>query len=416
MPSSLVCRIHTLLPVLFFLLTQTVSAQEKGIRFEHEGSWSAIRAKAKAENKYIFMDCYTTWCGPCKYMSNTIFPQEETGTYFNGKFINVKVQLDTTAKDDDRVKSWYADGHAIMHDYYVNAFPTYLVFTPDGKLIHRMVGSRLDAAAFIRDISESFDSTKQYYTLLSQFDKGRSDTAFLHRMTMAALHSYDDKNGPRISAAWFATQTNLLTSVNIPLLDHFTKSSHDKYFHLFIDHAAEIDKILPNAPAEQKVKNILVLEYITPVLKSEHPDWSALQSGISARFPSLAELIVLRGKAAWYQQHKDWPHFQETVAAYASKYGSYATPQELNTFAWAVFEGCPDMTCVAGALDWSRNSFKDNSEPAYMDTYANLLYKMGRKEEAITWEQKAIDGSDEMDKKDLQVTLDKMKKGEKTWD
>src|SRR5579863_6830712 len=70
----------------------------KGMQFEHDLSWSGILAKAKAENKYIFMDCFTTWCGPCKFMSTTIFPQEETGNYFNDKFINVKVQLDTAQR------------------------------------------------------------------------------------------------------------------------------------------------------------------------------------------------------------------------------------------------------------------------------------------------------------------------------
>ncbi len=49
------------------------------------------------------------------------------------------------------------------------------------------------------------------------------------------------------------------------------------------------------------------------------------------------------------------------------------------------------MTCVAGALDWSKRSFQDKPNPMYMDTYANILYKMGKKDEAIAWEQKASD-------------------------
>lgn len=92
------------------------SAQEqagKGVHFEHELSWAAVRAKARAENKYIFMDCFTTWCGPCRYMRTIIFPQEESGNFFNDKFVSVEVQLDTTAKDNDHVRGWYADAHEI---------------------------------------------------------------------------------------------------------------------------------------------------------------------------------------------------------------------------------------------------------------------------------------------------------------
>jgi hypothetical protein len=51
-----------------------------------------------------------------------------------------------------------------------------------------------------------------------------------------------------------------------------------------------------------------------------------------------------------------------------------------------------------------------------MDTYANILYKMGKKDDAITWEQKAADLSASADEKaGYQATIDKMKKGEKTW-
>jgi len=74
------------------------------------------------------------------------------------------------------------------------------------------------------------------------------------------------------------------------------------------------------------------------------------------------------------------------------------------------------MTCVADALEWSKRSFADKPVPAFMDTYANILYKMGKKDDALTWEQKAVDNSATNDEKaGYQATIDKMKKGEKTW-
>src|SRR6202012_4085767 len=116
---------------LLLLLPVLVQAQEnKGVHFEDGLSWTAIQAKAKAENKYIFMDCYTTWCGPCKYMKTKVFPQETAGNYFNDKFISVGVQLDTSKADNDTTKGWYADAHAIMQQYEIRAFPTFLVFAP----------------------------------------------------------------------------------------------------------------------------------------------------------------------------------------------------------------------------------------------------------------------------------------------
>ena len=57
----------------------------------------------------------------------------------------------------------------------------------------------------------------------------------------------------------------------------------------------------------------------------------------------------------------------------------------------------------------------------YVDTYANLLYKVGRTAEAMKWEEFAIEKANErgeQGKDFLEVykdTLDKMRKGEPTW-
>ncbi|MEO8117131.1 MAG: thioredoxin family protein, partial [Bacteroidota bacterium] len=152
--------------VAFLLLSPVLLfAQNEGIQFSEGMTWSQVKAKAKAENKYIFMDCFTTWCGPCKYMSANVFPMKSVGDVINKNFVAVAVQLDTTDKDNDFVKSWYQDGHDIAKDYKIRAYPTYLYFSPDGKLVHRAVGSSTDDV-FITKAENALDPAKQYYTLL----------------------------------------------------------------------------------------------------------------------------------------------------------------------------------------------------------------------------------------------------------
>ena len=154
--------------ILLFLLVPFLSnAQEEGMHFEHQLSWKEVQAKAKAEHKYIFMDCLTTWCGPCKYMSANIFPKKEVGDFYNAKFINVKVQLDSTAGDAEEIKKWYQDGHDIAAKYEVRAYPTYLIFDPNGNIVHRFVGSS-DDKTFLERGSNSLNPDKQYYTQLNK--------------------------------------------------------------------------------------------------------------------------------------------------------------------------------------------------------------------------------------------------------
>jgi len=102
------------------------------------------------------------------------------------------------------------------------------------------------------------------------------------------------------------------------------------------------------------------------------------------------------------------------MIAYMKSYNDKLTDGDLNSMAWAVFQNCADMTCVSDILDWSKR-LKDNNEPGYIDTYANILYKLGKKDDAIALETKAVGMVADADKATYQETLNKMKNGEKTW-
>ncbi|GAH00631.1 unnamed protein product, partial [marine sediment metagenome] len=65
----------------------------QGINFNVHSFEEAIKT-AKAENKLIFVDAYTTWCGPCKWMSKNVFTEGKVGDYFNESFVNVKIDME----------------------------------------------------------------------------------------------------------------------------------------------------------------------------------------------------------------------------------------------------------------------------------------------------------------------------------
>lgn len=101
---------------------------ESGIRFKNV---SLERAKelAAETDKLIFIDAYTSWCGPCKRMAATSFKDDEVGEIFNDKFVNLKIDIE---KD--------ADGPEVAKLYKVRAYPTLLIIDSKGKLVKSSVG------------------------------------------------------------------------------------------------------------------------------------------------------------------------------------------------------------------------------------------------------------------------------------
>lgn len=403
--------------ILFLCPFLSIAQEKAGVHFEDGLDWPAVFAKAKTENKYIFVDCYTSWCGPCKLMKNQVFPQAECGDYFNDKYVSFSIQLDSTANDNDTVKSLYAVAHDLIGKYHVNAYPTFLIFSPEGKPVTRVVGGNLKAADFIGRVKTAMLPANQYYTLLEQYQQGRKDTAFLRQMTMAAVDAFDKPISAKAANDFLRQQGDLLSESNLRFIIETTASSGDVGFKVLREHAAQADAVLGAGKAEQKVEWIILKEEVYPAFHSEAGiNWPVVEKKLHTKYPLLADELILKAKVGWYETKQDWAHFLPAVTRYMKKYSRFASADDCNNFAADVFAHCSDMSCVTTALDWSKRSLKENTNANYMDTYAGILYKLGRRDEALAAEEKSIDLAGEEEKAGFRQTLERMKKGEKTWE
>ena len=105
-----------------------LSAQNAGINFLHGTTWTEAVAKAKAENKLIFIDFYTQWCGPCLNMAQTVFSLPTVGYYYNQTFINLKIDAEE------------GEGITLAKKYGVRSYPTYAFIDPaTEEIVHHIV-------------------------------------------------------------------------------------------------------------------------------------------------------------------------------------------------------------------------------------------------------------------------------------
>lgn len=136
-----------------------------GIRFEQSTLEGAL-SQAKKSGKPIFMDCYTSWCAPCKMMNTTVFTDSVVGDFFNNNFINIKFDMEK------------GEGKELAKRYPLQVYPTYLILDNDGNEIHRVVGGH-DARTFIEKMKAGMDPENSIAGMQKHFKQGKCDTAFL---------------------------------------------------------------------------------------------------------------------------------------------------------------------------------------------------------------------------------------------
>ncbi|MGQ1785540.1 MULTISPECIES: thioredoxin family protein [unclassified Saccharicrinis] len=157
----------------------------QGIEFEH-GTFSEALAKAKNENKLIFMDCYTTWCGPCKHLAKNIFTQKEVGDFYNKEFVNVKMDCEK------------GEGPALAKKYGVNSYPTLLFIDGNGNAVHKLVGG-MPAEDLIAGGKAALDPSKRIGTLKAKYESGNRDLEFLMTYLKAVKAQYDKESMEKVA-------------------------------------------------------------------------------------------------------------------------------------------------------------------------------------------------------------------------
>lgn len=158
---------RNLLFVIACVIAMVVNAQEGGIDFQHNLKWADAVAKAKAENKLIFVDFYTQWCGPCAAMAEEVFTLAPVGNYYNATFVNLKIDAEN------------GEGVDLAKKYQVRSYPTYAFIDPaTEEMVHRS-GSRQTAERFIQTGKDAGIPTHRSFYLFEQYEKGNRERQFL---------------------------------------------------------------------------------------------------------------------------------------------------------------------------------------------------------------------------------------------
>ena len=114
---------------------------------------------AATESKLVFIDFYTTWCGPCKAMAKNIFPQKQVGDFMNAAFVCIKLDAEKEGKD-------------MAQHYKVQAYPTMVIVDAKGEEVYRKVGGTNDPDEFVAEMKAGSNPMLTPEKMRQRYDEG----------------------------------------------------------------------------------------------------------------------------------------------------------------------------------------------------------------------------------------------------
>ncbi|PWV54532.1 glycoside hydrolase family 2 protein [Chitinophaga sp. S165] len=290
----------------------------------------------------------------------------------------------------------------------------------DLRKIHSQILAQAESYAatpgvFQAKVADTANPDLQYASLLQEFHNGKKDPEFVRELTLMAARLNDKKSIPELSASYINSMSDPLTFRNLTFINRFTRVTKDPGFDIMLKNQQKFGQLIGDNNMKAKIKSIIfnseIRSHVADV--NSKPNWIELEKNIISKYGSLGEEILLNAKAIHLANQQDWINFVPVATILVGKYESGISSDMLNNFAWAVFENISDTNSLKEALTWSKYSIEKEPNAGKFDTYANLLHKLGKQKEAVEWEQKAT----EMQPEDagFKYTLEKMKKGEKTW-
>jgi len=105
-----------------------------------EATFEEALAAAKAEEKVVMIDFFTTWCAPCKQLDETTWKDAGVVAWLDENAVALKL--------DAEIEVDLAKRHEVI------AYPTILFLGPDGQELERLLGYRT-AEVFLKEAADT---------------------------------------------------------------------------------------------------------------------------------------------------------------------------------------------------------------------------------------------------------------------
>jgi thiol-disulfide isomerase/thioredoxin len=360
--------LNIITPLLTYILGLNMLVAQ-GIQFE-QGTWDETLLKADKAGKLVFLDAYTTWCGPCKLLNKNTFSDAAVGSFYNQNFIAAKINMEA------------GEGPALAERYQVRAYPTLLFVDSKGNVVHRGLGY-MGPEDFIKLGETALNPETQVGAMISKYNAGNREPKFVAGL-LETLESAGDDRASEIGASFLESQTNFDNPALVTLLQRYVSDPTSKAFAYL---ATNQDKVFPDMALEDINDNIIGV--YNRYLADKDLEMPAIENLIQQTFPNFKGDFLAKFKVMHYAAKGDLDGFLTGAIDWLNRYPS-EDADFLNQMAWTFHENTEDATYLNSALQWALKSIKLKAGYNNLDTVAHLYADLGKKKEAKKFAKKAI--------------------------
>lgn len=334
-------------------LSNLKAQDNEGVVFLEGKTFAEAVEIAKESGKKVFLDCYTSWCGPCKMVARDIFPQKVAGDYFNSEFVNIKIDMEK------------GEGPELAKRLGVKAFPTFIMFDSEGKEIGRLVGARKSAEEFVEAVKDAVGENS-LSAMNKKYENGERNPEFLSKYLMVLDNAYDSEKAKVVAAEMLDGKTEELLSDEL-LFNTFLKynaSPLTPAFQYVLCHKDEFMNKYPKAQLERMISAAWMSYPRTLVTKDadgtatfDHKAMKAYVKEMKKWDVETRDEIVLLSDINVAEATGEWREYAKLCSKYLKKFGK----NDMYIYNWAmrIQRGSNDAKAKNIAVGWMEERLEE---------------------------------------------------------
>jgi hypothetical protein len=300
----------------------------------------------------------------------------------------------------------------VTYDREIAKLPTYLIRDINAKIwpasASNLPNKQVKLAKPPKQVSYS-DQLRQYFN-------GSTDSALLRNLVKVATVNNDQSIRKRTLDDYYKKTVCPLSKSNLLFFKEYIKSTTDACFNLFLNHRQTIDDILGPDEAEGTLNYLIDQDLVASKNKRILLKWDEIEREAREKFGQIGTESVTNSKLFTSWRNEDWQNMAAALPDWCrfKWYEKKWMPDyNVNWLSYVVFQHVSDKTVLKNALTLAEYCLKKEESGSNLDTYANILYKLGHYKEALAAEEKAV--SLKPGDPEIQENYRKMKSGSPTW-